>query len=212
MQAGIHPWTLLHGNQRPQSTLATWCQANQKFCECCCWLVVLCPKGRYYQTTVHFRIVKRDLCSNLCLTPVRAMADDPPDPVERWILSACATWPRPEDAPDIQATLLYAGLTLTGVMQLRDFEGLNSTEAMVIWPHLRETPMGFVDHLFSCFPRALLAQARKCGGDSPECDTTGTTSCRGKVGCQRTTDSCEVSLSSRMSATERHQEPSLHQD
>ena len=91
------------------------------------------------------------------------MAEDPPDPVERWILSACATWPKPKGTPDIQATLLYAGLTLAGAMQLRDFEGLTSTEAMAIWPHLRETPMGFVDHLFSCLPRALLAQARKYG-------------------------------------------------
>ena len=95
------------------------------------------------------------------------MAVDPPDPVEQWILSACATWPKPQGTPDIQATLLYAGLTLTGVMQLRDFEGLNSTEAMAIWPHLKETPTGFVDHLFSCLPRALLAQARKCGEALP---------------------------------------------
>ena len=80
---------------------------------------------------------KQDLCSNLCLTPVSSMAEDPPDPVERWIPGACATWPRPKDAPDVQATLLYAGLTLTGVMQLRDFEGLNSTEAIAIWPHLK---------------------------------------------------------------------------
>ena len=83
------------------------------------------------------------------------MAGDPPDPVERWILGACATWPKPEGTPNIQATLLYAGLTLAGAMQLRDFEGLTSTEAMAIWPHLRDTPMGFVDHLFSCLPRAL---------------------------------------------------------
>ena len=95
------------------------------------------------------------------------MAEDPPDPVERWILSACATWPKPKGTPDIQATLLYAGLTLAGAMQLRDFDGLTSTEAMTIWPHLRETPMGFVDHLFSCLPRALLAQARKCGEALP---------------------------------------------
>ena len=101
------------------------------------------------------------------MAPVIAMAEDPPDPVERWILGACATWPKPEGTPDIQATLLYAGLTLAGVMQLRDFEGLNSTEAMAIWPHLKETPTGFVDHLFSCLPRALLAQARKCGEALP---------------------------------------------
>ena len=82
------------------------------------------------------------------------MAGDPPDPVERWILGACATWPKPEGTPDIQATLLYAGLTLAGAMQLRDFEGLTSTEAMAIWPHLGDTPMGFVD-LFSGLPRAL---------------------------------------------------------
>ena len=95
------------------------------------------------------------------------MAEDPPDPVERWILGACATWPKPEGTPDIQATLLYAGLTLAGVMQLRDFEGLNSAEAMAIWPHLKEAPTGFVDHLFSCLPRALLAQARKCDETLP---------------------------------------------
>ena len=29
--------------------------------------------------------------------------------------------------------------------------------AMAIWPHLKETPTGFVDHLFSGLPRALLA-------------------------------------------------------
>ena len=71
--------------------------------------------------------------------------------MERWILGACATWPKPEGTPDIQATLLYAGLTLAGAMQLRDFEGLTSTEAMAIWPHLGDTPMGFVDHLFLRF-------------------------------------------------------------
>ena len=62
---------------------------------------------------------------------------------------------------DIQATLLYAGLTLAGAMQLRDFEGLTSTEAIAIWPHLGDTPMGFVDHLFSCLPRALGAASAK---------------------------------------------------
>ena len=116
-------------------------------------LVFGCPLSNYCS----------NLCSNLCSAPVVAMAEDPPDPVERWILSACATWPKPKSTPDIQATLLYAGLTLAGAMQLRDFEGLTSTEAMAIWPHLRETPMGFVDHLFSCLPRALLAHARKYG-------------------------------------------------
>ena len=89
------------------------------------------------------------------------MAGNPPDPVERWILGACATWPRPEGTPDIQATLLYTGLTLAGAMQLRDFEGLTSTEAIAIWPHLRNTPMGFVDHFFSCLPRALGAASAK---------------------------------------------------
>ena len=68
--------------------------------------------------------------------PIIAMAGNPPDPVERWILGACATRPKPEGTPDIQATLLYAGLTLAGAMQLRDFEGLTSTEAIAIWPHL----------------------------------------------------------------------------
>ena len=35
-------------------------------------------------------------------------------PRERWVVSAYATWPRPESTPGIQATLLYAGLTLVG--------------------------------------------------------------------------------------------------
>ena len=42
-------------------------------------------------------------------------------PRERWVVSAYATWPRPESTPGIQATLLYAGLTLAGAMQLQDF-------------------------------------------------------------------------------------------
>ena len=42
-------------------------------------------------------------------------------PRERWVISAYATWPRPESTPGIQATLLYAGLTLVGAMQLQDF-------------------------------------------------------------------------------------------
>ena len=42
-------------------------------------------------------------------------------PRERWVISAYATWPRPESTPGIQATLLYAGLTLAGAMQLQDF-------------------------------------------------------------------------------------------
>ena len=42
-------------------------------------------------------------------------------PRERWVVSAYATWPRPESTPGIQATLLYAGLTFAGAMQLQDF-------------------------------------------------------------------------------------------
>ena len=91
----------------------------------------------------------------------------PTDPVKQWISSACATWPTPENDPNIQATLVYSRLTLAGILHLRDFEGLNSAEAMVIWPHLKETPTGFVDHLFSCLPRARLAQARRCDETQP---------------------------------------------
>ena len=42
-------------------------------------------------------------------------------PRERWVTSAYATWPRLESTPGVQATLLYAGLTLVGATQLRDF-------------------------------------------------------------------------------------------
>ena len=137
-----------------------------------CWLV--CPLSKkdiyiyiYISDHCSLQIRQSSLYSDLCLVPVVAMAVNPPDPVEQWIFSACATWPKPQDTPDIQATLLYAGLTLAGVMQLRDFEGLNSAEAMAIWPHLKETPTRFVDHLFSCLPRALLAQARRCDETLP---------------------------------------------
>ena len=122
---------------------------------------VLCPRTSV-SFPAHSKSRQTHLYSNLCSVPVIAMVVNPPDPVEQWILSACATWPKPPGTPDIQATLLYAGLTLTGVIQLRDFEGLSSTEAMAIWPHLKETPTEFLDHLFLCLPRALLAQARKC--------------------------------------------------
>ena len=112
------------------------------------------------QAPFHFRIIKYHF--EFVLAPVPVMENAPPDPVKNWILSACATWPRPQNAPNIQATLLYAEFTLTGVMQIRDFQGLNSTEAMVIWPHLKEMPLGFVEHLFSCLPQALLAPTRNC--------------------------------------------------
>ena len=42
-------------------------------------------------------------------------------PRERWVISAYATWPGLESTPGIQATLLYAGLTLAGATQLQDF-------------------------------------------------------------------------------------------
>ena len=144
----IRPWTLLHENQRPQDALATWCQANQRLCVCVL-LVGLSSVQENISDHCSLQSRQSNLCSKLCSVPVVAMAVNPPDPVEQWILSACATWPKPQDTSDIQTTLLYAGLTLAGVMQLRDFEGLNSAEAMAIWPHLKEAPTGFVDHLFS---------------------------------------------------------------
>ena len=116
--------------------------------------VLVSPRSKEVnQVTAHSRVVKRNLCSSLCSAPV--IAEDPPDPVVRWILGACATWPKPKGTPDIQASLLSANLTPAGAMQLQDFESMTSTEAMAIWPRLGETPMGFVDHLFSCLPRAL---------------------------------------------------------
>ena len=106
---------------------------------------------------------QKNLCSNLCSGASYCDGGGSARPCGAMDLNACATWPKPQGTPDIQATLLYAGLTLAGAMQLRDFEGLTSTEAMAIWSHLRETPVGFVGHLFSCLPRALLAQARRYG-------------------------------------------------
>ena len=41
---------------------------------------VLGPR-KVSQDTAHSRVVKQDLCSNLCSTPVIAVAPDPPDPV-----------------------------------------------------------------------------------------------------------------------------------
>ena len=201
-----HPWTLLY--QRPQTAFATSCQANLRLCGCLVGWFVLCLRN--ISDHCSLQICQSSLCSNLCSVPVVAMAVNPPDPVEQWIFSACATWPKPQDTPDIQATLLYAGLTLAGVIQLRDFEGLNSAEAMTIWPHLKETPTGFVDHLFSCLPRAMLAQARRCDETLPNAIRQ----------VQRRVEESDChnnrflweSLNSRMTAAERHQEPSLHQD
>ena len=96
------------------------------------------------------------------------MAENPPDPVERWILNACHVAKTSRcSRHSIDFFQCWSYTYWRNASAGFFFEGLNSTEAMAIWPHLKKTPTGFVDDLFSCLPRALLAQARKCGAALP---------------------------------------------
>ena len=58
---------------------------------------VLCIRNISDHCSLQIR--QSSLFSNLCSVPVVAMTVNPPDPVEQWILSACATWPKPQDTP-----------------------------------------------------------------------------------------------------------------
>ena len=87
-------------------------------CKC---LVVFCPRSKKgVPSCCSLPNRQTDLCSNLCSTPVcsnhRSVR-----PRERWVISAYATWPKLGSTPGIQATLLYAGLTLAGAMRLQNF-------------------------------------------------------------------------------------------
>ena len=87
-------------------------------CKClvvfCAWSK-RCPKLLLTPESSNRSVLKLVLLANYCNNN-RSVR-----PRGRWVTSAYATWPRLESTPGVQATLLYAGLTLLGATQLRDF-------------------------------------------------------------------------------------------
>ena len=122
-----------------------------------CWLVVLLSGTFKFLFTSEFQISVQ-----ICASTSSCLKIAPPDPVENWILSACATWPRPQNAPKhsgdpslcgIYTDRCNADTRFPRDKQYRGNGDLASPQSM---------PLGFVEHLFSCLPQALLAPTRNC--------------------------------------------------